>query len=70
MDQIESSGGERLPWEGERLTEHVRGQLQLFQGALLQLLHRDPRQRPSVREFCRTCGHMLGDPTATDAFDA
>lgn len=66
MDQIEGVNGEMLPWEGERLTPQVRSQLRLFQDALLQLLHRDPLQRPSMAQFCRTytlphvCTHPRG----------
>ena len=43
----------------------VRSQLRLFKGALLQLLHRDPAQRPSMQDFCRTCAHVLGDGGTT-----
>ena len=59
-DQIQGVNGAVLPWEGERLTERVKGQLRLFQDALLQLLHHDPLQRPSMAQFCRTCSRMLG----------
>ena len=41
----------------------VQGKLRLFRGALLQPLHRDPHQRPSMAHFCRTCSKMLGDHT-------
>lgn len=66
MDQIEGVNGALLPWEGDRLTDAVRSKLRLFKGALLQLLHRDPLQRPSMREFCRTCSHVLGETTIGD----
>lgn len=69
MDQIEGVNGEMLPWEGERLTDHVKSQLRLFQGSLLQLLHRDPHNRPSMKDFCRTCSHILGDQTATEGVE-
>jgi hypothetical protein len=39
----------------------VRSQLRLFQDALLQLLHRDPRRRPSMQQFCSTCASILGE---------
>ena len=63
MDQIQGVGGEGLPWEGERLTPQVQGRLRLFRGELLQLLHRDPLQRPSMAQFCRSCARVLGDLT-------
>ena len=59
-DQIQGVNGALLPWEGERLTPRVKSQLRLFQDSLLKLLHRDPLQRPSMAQFCRTCSHMLG----------
>lgn len=66
MDQIEGVNGEMLPWEGERLTPNVRSKLRLFQDALLQLLHRDPEQRPSMKQFCRTCAGILGDNSVAE----
>jgi hypothetical protein len=47
----------------------VKSKLTLFQGALLQLLHRDHRKRPSMQQFCCTCGSILGEhtiPTVSD----
>ena len=66
MDQIEGVNGEVLPWEGERLTPQVKSQLRLFQDALLQLLHRDCAQRPSMAQFCRTCARIVGDQSVAD----
>jgi hypothetical protein len=39
----------------------VRSKLRLFQDALLQLLHRDPAKRPSMKQFCHTCATILGE---------
>ena len=69
MDQIEGVRGGTLPWEGDRLTAQVRSKLRLFQDALLQLLHRDPRQRPSMARFCRTCAAILGEHSAAEGED-
>lgn len=63
MDQIQGVNGEMLPWEGERLTPQVKSKLRLFHGTLLQLLHREPEERPSMKQFCRTCAKVLGDHT-------
>lgn len=52
---------------GERLTPQVRSQLRLFQESLLQLLHRDPLQRPSMAQFCRTCARILGEQSVADS---
>jgi hypothetical protein len=41
----------------------VRSKLRLFQDALLQLLHRDPEKRPSMKQFCHTCALVLGEQT-------
>lgn len=68
MDQIQGVNGEQLPWEGERLTVRVMSQLRLFQDAL-KLLQRDPEQRPSMVQFCRTCSHMLGGVSVSEMGD-
>lgn len=64
MDQLEGVNGEMLPWEGERLTKQINRNLRLFKGTLLQLLSRDPRERPSMSQFYRSCARILGDESA------
>jgi hypothetical protein len=48
----------------------VKSKLRLFQGALLQLLQRDPRERPSMQQFCNTCAFILGDSEHVSTFDS
>jgi hypothetical protein len=64
MDQIEGKGNELLPWEGHRLTPATRQQLGIFKDTLLNLLHRDPARRPSMKEFCRSCNRVLSGSTS------
>lgn len=63
MNELAGTEGAELPWEGIRLTPQIQNKLQLFQGSVLQLLHRDPAQRPSMRQFCRICSKVLGENT-------
>ena len=63
MDRIEGLNGLTLPWEGD-LTPAVRRQLGIFRGSVLQLLARDPAQRPSMEEFCMSCDRVLAGSTS------
>lgn len=61
LDQIGGVNGEELPWEGQRLDDRTKAKMQMFRGALDSLLHRDPAQRPQMRDFYRVCRGILGD---------
>jgi hypothetical protein len=59
MDRIEGLNGQELPWEGQNLTPANRRQLGVFRGTLMELLNRDPAERPSMENFCDTCNRVL-----------
>jgi hypothetical protein len=59
MDHIEGRNGMHLPWEGESLTAVNRSRLGVFRGVVLMLLSRDPADRPSMEQFCKTCDRVL-----------
>ena len=63
MDRIEGLNGLKLPWEGA-LTPAVRRQLGIFRSQVLQLLARDPAQRPSMVDFCKSCDRALAGSTS------
>ena len=46
MDRIEGMNGQQLPWEGTDLTPAHRRRLGVFKASIVQLLARDPAQRP------------------------
>lgn len=58
MDHIQGMNGLQLPWEGT-VQPAVRRQLGIFKGNVLHLLARDPAERPSMAEFCRSCDRAL-----------
>lgn len=63
MDRIEGLNGLKFPWEGT-MSPAVRRQLGVFRDSVLQLLARDPEQRPSMEEFCLSCDRVLAGSTS------
>eukprot|EP00892_Ulva_mutabilis_P004444 jgi/Ulvmu1/2371/UM130_0002.1 len=55
-----------LPWEGE-LSLEVRRHLGTFKDAILKLLHREPAQRISMREFHISCTKLFAARTTVEA---
>jgi hypothetical protein len=62
MAQI--AGEKRLPWEqqGELASERMEA-LGVFKGAILQLLNRDPQQRPSMQRFYDAANRIFSSRT-------
>ena len=58
-------GKAELPWEGDLAEKNptARRRLGLFREPILSLLHRDPAQRASLAEFCRTTNNVFSSPT-------
>ena len=58
-------GREELPWEGDLAKKNpaARRRLGLFREPILSLLHRDPAQRASLADFCRTTNTVFSSPT-------
>ena len=54
-------GKEELPWEGNLAEKNpsARRRLGLFRQPILSLLHRDPTQRVSLADFCKTTKNMF-----------
>ena len=63
MDRIEGMNGQQLPWEGTDLTPAHRRRLGVFKASIVQLLARDPAQRPSMQHFCDSCNRVLAGST-------
>eukprot|EP00892_Ulva_mutabilis_P002882 jgi/Ulvmu1/12595/UM092_0025.1 len=59
MCQIAGEGGERLPWEDRESAPRIIGALGALKRHILQLVSRDPAQRPSMPEFGRVCNRLL-----------
>lgn len=55
-------GEEELPWEGNNLTFDHRTRLGALRRPILQLLERDPGQRPSMQAFSDKCRRLIGRP--------
>lgn len=55
-----------LPWEGE-LTPDLQRKLGAFKGPVLQLLHRDPARRVSMRRFHVACTKLFASRTTVEA---
>lgn len=55
-----------LPWE-QRATDDALRKLGAFKGPVLQLLHRDPTRRVSLRHFCDTCNGLFVSRTTIEA---
>ena len=55
-----------LPWEGD-LSSAVAGHLGSFQVPVLQLLHRDPARRISMRRFHIACNKLFTSRTTVEA---
>ena len=55
-----------LPWEGE-LSPKVRRSLGTFRGPILELLHRDPTKRISMRAFHQACNKLFAAGTTVEA---
>lgn len=49
---VQLRGDALLPWEGERLTDAVRGKLGVLRKPILETLNRDPSARPPCISFC------------------
>lgn len=58
------AGEKRLPWEEgtEEATERLE-KLGVFKGAVMQLLNRDPQQRPSMQRFYDACNRVFSSRT-------
>jgi hypothetical protein len=63
MEQLR--GQALLPWEGEMTMKQKRG-LGAFKGPVLQLLHRDPERRVSMKQFHIACTHLFSGRTTDE----
>ena len=56
---------QELAWEGDLAEKNstARHRLGLFREPILSLLHRDPAQRASLAEFCKTTNNVFSSPT-------
>lgn len=68
MDRIQGQNGLSLPWEGT-LSPVVRRQLGIFRASVLQLLSRNPSERPSMAEFCVSCDRVLAGSTSVQLWN-
>jgi hypothetical protein len=64
LEQIR--GDALLPWECELSRKHAR-YLGALKGPVLQLLHRDPQMRVSMKSFHAACIHLVSGRTTADA---
>ena len=63
MDRIEGMHGLQLPWEDACMTAANRRKMGVFRGCVMELLSRDPSQRPSMEQFCESCDRVLAGTT-------
>ena len=58
-------GQEELPWEGDLAEKNpaARRRLGLFREPALALLRRDPAERATLADFCRTTNTVFSSPT-------
>lgn len=58
------AGEKRLPWEDgtDEAAERLE-KLGVFKGAVMQLLNRDPQQRPSMQRFYDACNRVFSSRT-------
>lgn len=54
-----------LPWEEGRISRRDIGKMGMFRRPILQLLHRDPSQRATARQFCRSITQIYERHTDT-----
>ena len=61
-------GSEELAWEGDLAEKNpsARRRLGLFREPILSLLHRDPAQRASLADFCKTTNTVFSSPTTVE----
>ena len=61
-------GREELPWEGDLAEKNptARHRLGLFREPILSLLHRDPAQRISLADFCKTTNNVFSSPSTVE----
>ena len=61
-------GKEELAWEGDLAEKNstARRRLGLFREPILSLLHRDPAQRASLEDFCKTTNNVFSSPTTVE----
>lgn len=55
-----------LPWE-EDMPPKMQRALGAFKGPVLQLLHRDPARRVSMKRFHTACTHLFSNRTTVEA---
>lgn len=62
-------GDMELAWEGDLNEKNptARRRLGLFREPVLALLHRNPEERASLSEFCRTVNSVFSSPTTIAA---
>ena len=58
-------GNKPLPWES--MSTEDRRKLGAFRGPILQLLNRDPSQRPTMPEFYHACNSIFSTSTTYTA---
>ena len=61
MDQL--AGRKQLPWETSDKDEKL-SRLRRLKGTVLQLLHRDPAQRPTAKQVVNSWNHFFDSTTA------
>lgn len=59
LGQIAGDVGEQLPWEDRETRGRIIGALGALKRHILQLVSREPSQRPSMPDFCRACNRLL-----------
>jgi hypothetical protein len=64
MDCIEGLNGQELPWEGEGITTVIKRRLGIFKTPTINLLSRNPSERPSMSQFCESCYWVLAGSTS------
>lgn len=54
-------GEQELPWEDAETAAAALRKLGMLRGAVLQLLHRDPTQRATARQFHTACSQAFAE---------
>jgi hypothetical protein len=60
-------GEQQLPWESEQGARLLLRRAGKFKGPLLQLLNRDPAERPTIESFVMQCSNILSSTTQQTA---
>lgn len=58
---ITGEGTEKLPWEITPLDTAIKKHLGVFRKVVLQLLDRNPANRPDMQQFCAVCQRVFSE---------